>query len=500
MTTYGLPARNPEKFTLKEHQTFASEMMENVECLALFYEAGTGKTMCVLDWAYRAVENGQLNSLLVICPANIVGVWQSAMDKMIDFEGYTKDGIARLKSIVTVRSFQKTYKTETREVNHRNGSKGVKKTRDIRPDINRYWGAIVVDEAHGIGSHQSVQTKAALALGMKASKRFILTGTPVSGGGGAGDYKKLYGQLKFLDNSVWASWTDFCKRYVLAFDVFRNPTRYREAELKQLMEDYGIVARLDMCYDMPESSEIIIPCELREPIAYKKIRAGDTESYGFDIRTGGGQYIKLLELVSGHVQTDEREVSPGKFAKETVKFKCEKPDALRTIISGTDDKVVVFCKFRESINDAYEVCSKMGETVIFDGRSTKDTWRDFQYGDARYLICQYQSGGVGLDLYASHTMVFYEPEWSSLLLEQAKARIRRKGQTKRCIYYWLSTKGTIEEDAIQSVRNGVTVTTELLEMWAKRESKTVAAEDEDEETESEDNPDTDNPETGESEI
>lgn len=497
--TYAQPLHNPQKFTLKEHQTFASEMMENVDCLALFYEAGTGKTMCVLDWAYRAVERGDLNSLLVICPANIVGVWTSAVDKMIEFEGYTKDGIARLKSIMTVRSFQKTYKTETLEVHHRNGSKGQKKVRDIRPDINRYWGAIVVDEAHGIGAHHSVQTKAALALAMKASKRFILTGTPVSGGGGAGDYKKLYGQLKFLDNSVWASWTDFCRKYVLSFDVFRNPVRYREAELKKLMEDYGIVARLDMCYDMPDSSEIVIPCELKDPQAYRRIRDGDTASYGFEIRTGGGQYVKLLELVSGFVKTDDKEVSPGKFTKDVLRFKCDKQDALKTILTGTDDKVVVFCKFRESIDDAYEVCSKMGETVIFDGRSSKDTWRDFQYGDARYLICQYQSGGVGLDLYASHTMVFYEPEWSSLLLEQAKARIRRKGQTKRCIYYWLSTKGTIEEDAIQSVRNGVTVTTELLEMWAKREMRNTASTNDDD-SDDEDNPDTDNPDTGESEI
>lgn len=45
-------------------------------------------------------------------------------------------------------------------------------------------------------------------------------------------------------------------------------------------------------------------------------------------------------------------------------------------------------------------------------------WKDFQDGDARYIVCQYQSGGVGIDLFASHTMVFYEPTMSALLLEQ----------------------------------------------------------------------------------
>lgn len=451
-----------EKFTLKKHQIYASEMMDNVNCLALFYEAGTGKTACVLDWAYRAVERGELNSLLVVCPANIVGVWESSMDKMIYFEGYTLRGIERLKSVTTIRSFQKLYRTVKNTVNHRDGTKTEKKIMEIRPDVDRYWGAMVVDESHSIGIHSSRQTKASIALGMKASKRFILTGTPISGGGGGGDYKKLYGQLKFLDPSVWKSYSDFCDRYVTRFDDFRKPVMYREAELKQLMQDYGIVARLDMCYDMPEATDVIIPCSLAEPVVYKNIREGRTEEYNFEITNGGGHFIKLMELVSGHIKDADGNV---------LRFKSDKAEALKTIIEGTDDKIVVFCNYRESIDIAKEVCEQFGETVVFDGRSRGQTWREFQDGSARYLICQYQSGGVGIDLYASHTMVFFEPSLSSLLLEQARARIRRKGQTNHCMYYWLSTSKTLEEKTIQIVKEGANVTAEMLESWAMEESR-----------------------------
>lgn len=452
---------NPNRFTLKEHQTFASNLMDNVDALALFYEAGTGKTMCVLDWAYRACEQGRLSSLLVVCPANIVGVWDKAIDKMIAFEGYDRRGIERLKSIVTIRSFQKLYVTKSTVVRHRDGTESKKKTRELRPDVDRYWGAIVVDESHGIGRHDSIQTKASLALARKCDKRFILTGTPISGGGGNGDYQKLYGQLKFLDNAVWLNWRDFCDKYVLEKDIFNKPCRYREPELQKLMQDYGIVARLDMCYDMPESSDVVIPCELREPDVYKRVRECDTEPYGFTVKTGGGQYIKLMQLVSGHMKTDDGEVKG---------YRSDKTTALETILSGTDDKVVVFCNFRESIDQASKVCERFGETIVYDGRSKSDVWRRFQDGDARYIVCQYQSGGVGIDLFSSHTMVFYEPCWSSLLLEQARARIRRKGQTSRCIYYWLSTSKTIEERAIESVRAGVEITVDLLDRWAKEES------------------------------
>ena len=83
-------------------------------------------------------------------------------------------------------------------------------------------------------------------------------------------------------------------------------------------------------------------------------------------------------------------------------------------------------------------------------------------------MCQYQSGGVGIDLYASHTCVFYEPTMSSLLLDQAKARIRRRGQEKHCLYYHIVTDG-IDRRISDTVRSGVDVTNGMLDEWDKEE-------------------------------
>ena len=104
-----------------------------------------------------------------------------------------------------------------------------------------------------------------------------------------------------------------------------------------------------------------------------------------------------------------------------------------------------------------------------DGRSDKDAWVRFQDGPARYIVCQYQSGGVGIDLYASHTCIFYEPTMSSLLLEQARARIRRKGQTRRCLYYHLICPGLVDDRISRTVRSGVTVTNQMLDEWASQD-------------------------------
>lgn len=453
-------------FKLAKHQIYASEMMDNNPQLGIFYEAGCGKTMCVLDWIYNAMKRkvvdpndpDGIDSALVICPASIVSSWESSIDKMLQFKGYTRFGIEQMKKMVVVRSFQKTYERKPQRIKHRDGTVDVIKPLKIRADIRHEWGAIIIDESQGLGSHSSVQTKIALQLADYTERRYILSGTPVSGGGGHEDYKKLYGQLKFLNPDLWKNWGEFCKELVIGYDFYGNPNEYRREQCKELLQTYGIVARLDACYDMPDFLDIPVEAELLTPGEYRDIQIGDTSKYGFDVTTGGGFFIKMLELVSGHLKDSNDAVTE----YPTGKIAC-----VEDILDSTEDKVVIFCNYRASIDRVAKLCEKKGKTVIYDGRSTTDTWREFQFGDAKYLICQYQSGGVGIDLYAGHITIFYEPSLSSLLMEQAKARTRRKGQEHKCLYYWLTTKGTLEEKVVKTVRDGVDVTRQMLEEWAK---------------------------------
>lgn len=463
------------KYKLAKHQIEASMMMTNSPQLGIFYEAGCGKTMCALDYLYQSFKNGTFKNALIICPASLVSNWKSSIDKMLLFHGYTRFGVEEMKKMVEIRSFQRTYEKNEVEQRHRDGTVSkIKKPPKIREDIRHEWGAIIIDESHCIGLHSSTQTKIAIKLAEYSDRRFIMTGTPVSGGGGKEDFKKLYGQLRFLDPDLWGKWTDFCAELVTSYDHFRQPKTYNEEKCRELMKNFGIVARLDTCYDMPDTMDIPIELELKCPEVYRKVQTGLTQEFGFEIRSGGGFFIKLLELVSGFMKAD----SDGK--EEIIKeFPCAKLSAVDEILSGTEDRVVIFCNYTHSIDAVKRICEKHGRTVVFDGRSRAETWREFQYApekdehgkpkyvQAKYLIAQYQSGGTGLDLYASHTTIFFEPSLSSLLMEQAKARTHRKGQTNKCLYYWLATKGTIEQKVVHTVRNGVEVTREMLNEWAK---------------------------------
>lgn len=53
---------------------------------------------------------------------------------------------------------------------------------------------------------------------------------------------------------------------------------------------------------------------------------------------------------------------------------------------------------------------------------------------------------------------------STLLLDQARARIRRKGQTKHCLYYHIIAD-EVDKRISETVRSGVDVTASMLEEW-----------------------------------
>lgn len=446
-------------YVLMEHQKNALAMMEYNPYLGLFISPGGGKTAIALTWIKEHLESGDIQEALVICPASLTEMWRQSIDGMMKFEGWSEESVGMVKDAVTISSVSRIYQAESRQIAHRDGNTANKRTYRVRDELDKVWDAIFVDESHTIGSHSSIQSKTAITLSFHAKHRYIMTGTPVSGSSKDGaDYSKLYGQIQFLtQGKEWRNWTDFCGKAVVSFDKFYKPYRYNKPYCESVMKKCAIVARLEDFVDMPGFVESTIPCTLAEKKVYKDITQHCLEDYGLDETVAGMSFIRLLQICSGSLKNDV----------ETMTFKCSKDDALRDILDGTDDSVVIFCNFTASVDRCMDICKKAGRKPMgFDGRSKKDSWKDFTSGKCDTIICQYQSGGAGLNLQNSSTMVFFEPTLSTLNLEQAKGRIYRKGQERKCIYHYLSTPSTVEKRVWDSVRNGVDVTNAMLAQWA----------------------------------
>jgi hypothetical protein len=70
--------------------------------------------------------------------------------------------------------------------------------------------------------------------------------------------------------------------------------------------------------DLPGEIRTNVPCPLSEQKAYTDIRKGATGKYGFEIKTAGGQYTKLLQLCSGSLKKDSGDTDTYSTSKDEV--------------------------------------------------------------------------------------------------------------------------------------------------------------------------------------
>ncbi|KAJ5100373.1 Helicase C-terminal [Penicillium angulare] len=91
----------------------------------------------------------------------------------------------------------------------------------------------------------------------------------------------------------------------------------------------------------------------------------------------------------------------------------------------------------------YKYCRLDGSTKLEDRR---DTVADFQSSNEIFVfLLSTRAGGLGINLTAADTVIFYDSDWNPTIDSQAMDRAHRLGQTRQVTVYRLITRGTIEE-------------------------------------------------------
>lgn len=72
--------------------------------------------------------------------------------------------------------------------------------------------------------------------------------------------------------------------------------------------------------------------------------------------------------------------------------------------------------------------------------------------DIFVFLLSTHAGGLGINLTAADTVIFYENDWNPSNDSQAMDRAHRIGQAKQVTVYRLITKGTIDERIVQLAR------------------------------------------------
>lgn len=152
------------------------------------------------------------------------------------------------------------------------------------------------------------------------------------------------------------------------------------------------------------------------------------------------------------------------FAKMLIDSgKLQTLDVLLKRLRAENHRVLLFAQMTKMLNilEDYMIYRKY-KYLRLDGSSSimdrRDMVKDFQHrGDIFVFLLSTRAGGLGINLTAADTVIFYESDWNPTMDLQAMDRAHRLGQTKEVTVYRLICKGTVEEKIVKRANQKNTV-------------------------------------------
>lgn len=395
--------------TLYQHQKDVLQQTEKYNRVAYYLDMGLGKTYC---GSYKAVSF--YKPILIICPKSLIHQWiEHFNDVHPEWGTYDLTKKKRLDEFIGAERINKVgiinYESAWRKPE-------LLKLRDF---------TLMLDESQAIANNTSKQTKGVVKL--KFDNLVLLSGTPCSNA----RYDKLYTQLKML--GLHMNKRSYEDRYCNFFDMEKSGIKFRVLsktnpyknvdELKQVMKGLGCVfMRTDEVLDLPEQRFINVWVP---PSKYYKTFVKD----GY-VDCGDTEYI------SSSPATDML------YARQLCNSK-EKLEMVRTLIEGTEDRVIIFYNFNCELELLQQIVQKLKRPISYVNGSVKNLNCYNNNSDSVTLV-QYQSGSSGVNLQKASKMIYYSPPIKSDFFEQSKKRIHRIGQDNKCTYWKLITNNSIE--------------------------------------------------------
>lgn len=133
-------------------------------------------------------------------------------------------------------------------------------------------------------------------------------------------------------------------------------------------------------------------------------------------------------------------------------------DSLLTRLKKEGHRVLIYSQMTKMIDLLEEyMWHRKHKYMRLDGSSKiserRDMVADFQARtDIFAFLLSTRAGGLGINLTAADTVIFYDSDWNPTVDQQAMDRAHRLGQTKQVTVYRLICKGTIEERILQRAR------------------------------------------------
>ena len=456
------------------HQIKAFQIGTTVDQAALLMEQGTGKTLSAISIAGARYLKGEIKRLLVLAPLSVVSVWKNEFEKIATFS-------------YTVRVFNKKEVLDLREapkgldvlvINYESAWRIIEKLIKWNP------GMIIADESQKIKNGRAKQSKGLHKLGDQVKYKLILSGTPVTQGP-----MDVWSQYRFLNPTIFGrKFLSFREKYA----VMGGYGGYQIVAYKNLPEladkAHSIAYRVTKAeaLDLPAQVDQVVTVPL-EPEAKEQYKQLEKD---FILEFGNGkevkapivltQLLRLQQITGGFVPVESSDVKldgePNEIT-EVMEISKAKLDMVKELLEDFphNKKVVIFARFIPEIEALNEIADQLKrKTVIISGthKNRAESIEKFQNDpEVTILIAQIQTGGLGITLTASDTVIFYSTTFSFADYEQAKARVHRIGQAHSVTYIHILAEDTVDEDILKILQSKGNMAKLIVDTLSRKFSK-----------------------------
>jgi len=440
-----------------QHQIHAFNLGITLDAAAYFMEMGAGKTLPAIAVAGYRWLRGQVNRLLIVCPASVMPVWKQEFEKCsaIQYRVVVLDGPVKKRQEI-LANWQDSLGLDVAVINYEGARNMVDDLLTWKPDM------LIMDEAHRCKTPGSQQSKAMARIARVARYKLSLTGTPITN-----SPLDVYGIYRALDPSIFGtSFFAFKNRYAImgGWENKQVVGYQRVEELAAKIHRIAFRVRKDECLDLPEMVDVYRTCNL-EPKAqalYDQMRkesVAELEAGETVIATNVlSKLLRLSQIAGGFL--DGEQVSAAKLS------------LLGEILDDLQGaKAVIFVRFTKE-KEAIEkmLAKKKIDFVSLDG-STKmkdrgDLVERFQSDDTcQVFVGQIAAAGTGITLHAASTAIFYSCSFSYADLDQARSRLHRSGQRHPVTNIFLTARGTVDEKIHAALAEKRDIAANIVDNW-----------------------------------
>lgn len=423
-------------------------------------DMGLGKTLQALTIAYY-YQNHTPSPVLVLCPPSLRAAWASAIPKWLPIHPLT------VHSITTAADFRRLARR------HRLPARDPwDQVCDVRFVVMAYdllhmlgegaleeeWGArfdvVIADECHVLRNAASVRAHAAVRVLSRASRRVLVSGTPV-----LSRPLELYPFFSCLlsgEHGEFMSMKTFCERYC---GEGRRVTYARELNallalimIRRAKAEVGACLppkiRRRVCVDIAE--------HVLEPIRKMRTEVEDLEG---KMRAGEGVHVRRRH--NAICQALRFETAMAKVSGVVARVKQLLEDDVR--------KILVFAHHLNLL-DAVENFAKRDKVayVRMDGATSVklraglvDSFQNDEL--VRLGVLSLATAGTGLTLTAADVVLFAELSWVPSELVQAEDRAHRIGRVGTVTVEYVVAPGTVDDLMWSTVKSKLSMMNETVD-------------------------------------